>query len=207
MKHLKMMGLAVVAALAVMAMVGAGTASAEGTACSTNTSACGSLVAPGTKISASLATGHASLTTSVGTVTCKKSTVAGTINEPGKAHGEITGLTFTECSIGSTTCSAVKSENTPYTVTGVPTGSGNGDLTVTPKTLNPGAIVECGTVINCTFSSKHVNLKFTGGTGGVLPTVMAENVSLERSGGLCPSTATWNAHYQINTPTSLFITV
>jgi hypothetical protein len=206
MKYIKMMGLAVVAALALMAMVGVGSASASGTACKTNTSPCGSPYPVGTKLSGSLATGHATLTTSLGNVTCTTSTVSGVLTSSPVAHGEITGLTFTNCHINGQACE-VKAENLPYTVTGVATGGGNGDLTITPKAggLNPGATVVCPSAfINCTFSKSHIVLKVTGGTPA---TVFAEKVALDRTGGFCPSTSTWDAHYSITTPSPLFLTV
>jgi len=203
MKYIKMMGLAVVAAMAVMAMAGAGTASANGTACTTNTSPCTSLLANGTKLSAQLKSGtHATLTSSLGNVTCKKSTVGGVINNASTAHGEITSLTFTECTLGSTACT-VKATAPPYTVTGV---ASNQTLTITQKTGGnvPGALVECGSFINCTFSNSDITLGFTGGTPAF---IKAEAVSLNRSGGFCPSTSTWHAEYEVTSPKTLFLTV
>lgn len=206
MKHLKMMGLAIVAALAVMAMAGAGTASASGTACTTNTTPCGSLLANGTKITAQLKAGtDAVLTTNIGNVTCLKSTVGGVLNTANPAHGEITSLTFTECTLNGNICT-VKATPPPYTVTGIATGGGNGDLTITQKTGGnvPGASVECGIFINCTFSSGDITLGFTGGTP---PIIKAASVPLSRSGGICPSTSLWDAEYEMTSPKTLFLTV
>ncbi|MFL5834506.1 MAG: hypothetical protein ACJ76B_11090 [Solirubrobacterales bacterium] len=212
MKFIKMMGLAVVAALAVMAMVGASAASASGTACKTNSEPCpaGDLYAAGTKMTAQLVPGtHATLTSSVGNVTCKNSTVAGVLNEPAKAHGEITSLTFTNCTLGETECT-VSATKPPYTVTGIATpavlGKGNGDFTVTQKAGGsvPGATVVCGFFINCTFSSTDITLKFTGGSPAKLK---AEAVNLNRSGGICPSTSVWHAEYEVTAPKPLFLTV
>jgi len=222
MKHLKMMGLAVLAVLALTAVAGAGTASASATVCSTNTSPCtGILYGAGTKITAQLAAGSvATLTTSIGNVVCKKSTVAGVLTGHKAAegekptipsgHGEITGLTFTECVLtpffGNPTNCTVTAINLNYTVTAVATGGGNGDLTITAKGSQgpPGATVVCGSLINCSFTSSHLVLDVTGGNPAL---VHAKEEELSRTGGLCPSTSKWDATYEVTSPKPLFLTV
>jgi hypothetical protein len=205
MKHIKIMGLAIVAALAVMAMAGAASASAATTVCSTNTAPCtGTTYGSGTKIASQLKAGaDATLTTNIGNVTCLKSTVAGSLTNS-EGHGEISSLTFTECSLGSTPCT-VKSVNTPYTAQATATSGGNGTLTVNAKSGggNPGASVECGFLINCTFSSTDLVLDVQGGT---TPLIKAISEPLSRSGGFCPETSNWDAEYEITTPKPLFLT-
>jgi hypothetical protein len=203
MKPLKLLGLALVAALAAMALAGTTSVSAKAILCSTNTNPCtGTKYGTGTKFIGNLKAGTVStLTTSIGNVVCKKSTIRGaTTNAEG--HGELTSLTFTECALGSTTCE-VKAVNLNYTVTFIPTGGGNGDLTITPKAGggNPGASVVCGSFINCTFSSSHIVLRLIGGNPAIL---IAQEVELSRSGGLCPSISKWDAEYEVTSPKPLF---
>jgi len=208
MNKIKMIGLAVVAVFALMATVGAASASAGATLCSTNTSPCtGTQYGSGTKVTGQLAAGFdATLTTSIGNVTCLKSTVGGVLNNV-EGHGEITSLTFTECKLGTTSCT-VSAVNLPYTATAISTaatlGQGNGDLTISAKAGGgtPGASVVCGSFINCTFSNGDIILKVIGGNPAILH---AESVELSRSGGICPSTSKWDATYEVTSPKPLFI--
>jgi len=204
MRHTKMIGLALVAALAVMAMAGAASASAAATLCSTNTSPCtGTVYGSGTKISSQLKSGTvATLTTSIGNVVCKKSSVGGaTTNTTG--HGEISTLSFTECSLGTTSCT-VKAVNLNYTAESFASGGGNGTLTISPKAGlgSPGASVECGSFINCTFTSSDLVLDVTGGNPA---TIIAKEEELTRTGGLCPSSSKWDAEYEVTAPKPLFL--
>jgi hypothetical protein len=204
MKHLKILGLALVAALAVMALAGAASASAKSILCSTNTNPCtGTKYGTGTKLTSNLKSGTvATLTTSIGNVVCKKSTVSG-VTTNGEGTGEITGLTFTECSLGSTSCT-VSAVNLKYSATAITGTGGNGTLTVTPGSGigNPGASVVCGSFINCTFSSSDISLGVTGGNPAI---ISANGVVLNRSGGICPSTSTWDAEYEVTSPKPLFL--
>jgi hypothetical protein len=202
MKHIQTMGLAIVAALALMAIVGAASASASAVLCSTNTSPCtGTKYGSGTKISAQLKSGtHATLTTSITDVTCTKSTVGGVTNTA-EGHGEITSFTFSGCTAASngSTCT-VKTLNLNYTATANP-----GSLTITPgpKGGNPGATVECpGALINCTFTTSSITLGVTGGNPAI---ISASNESLQREGGFCPSEAKWDATYEVTSPKPLFL--
>jgi hypothetical protein len=217
MKYLKMLGLAAIAALALTAVVGAGSAAANAKLCKKAISPCpaGEAYPAGTKISASLKTKtHAQLTTSLGTITCTKSAVAGeTTQESGNPlHGVITAVSFEGCTLASTACT-VTPQNLPYTATGTAGATvGNGTLTVErsrTKTENgtideggrPQAAVQCGVLINCTFGSGDISFAVTGGA----PAQGAVNQSLEREGGLCPSTSTWEAEYTVTSPSPLFI--
>jgi hypothetical protein len=205
MKHIKMLGIAVVASLAVMGVAGVASASANAILCSTNTNPCtGTKYGSGTKISAQLKSGtHATLTTSITNVTCTKSTVAGsTTNAEG--HGEISTFTFSGCTSSNGTACTVKAVNLNYTATAKASGGGNGTLTISPKAGGgkPGASVECGSLINCTFTVSSITL---GVTGGNPATIVANNETLERTGGLCPSTATWHATYEVTAPKPLFL--
>lgn len=100
MKYIKMLGLAAVAAMALMAFVGAGTASAAGgVLCSTATNPCNSKWAIGTALDFSLKSGtSAKLTNTEGSTldSCSESTVKGTLTknpstEVGESNGQATG--------------------------------------------------------------------------------------------------------------------
>jgi hypothetical protein len=207
MKQLRMLGVAAVAALGLMAF-GAGSASAT-ELCSTNTSPCtGTKYGAGTTIFAQLKAGtQATLTTNVTNVHCKKSTVHGhTSNAGGKGvavTGTITSLTFTECATTGGQQCTVSAVKLPYKASIVATGGGNGTLSVqSDGSGNPGATVVCGFLINCTFSTANATLGVTGGNPAI---AKANGIALAREGGFCPSQSTWDAEYEVTTPKPLFI--
>jgi hypothetical protein len=209
MKYLKMLGLAAVAALALTAVLGAGSASAATFLCKTNANPCPEHYPTGTAFSGSLEPGlHSTLITNLGHVTCKKSAVSGKTTTT-EGHGEITSLTYTECTDPFGNPCTVKAVNLPYTVDITTTTAGvvnsNGLMTVTPKaggTGNPGAIVECGSFMNCKFTSSALKLHVTGGAPA---TLFANKVPLNREGGFCPSESFWDASYNITAPSPLYV--
>jgi hypothetical protein len=209
MKYLKMLGLAAIAALALTAVLGAGSASAATFLCKTKANPCPEHYPIGTVISASLETGtHAVLTTNLGKITCKKSTVTGKTTTT-EGHGEITGLTFSECTDPFNNPCTVKAVNLPYTadIATATAGvvNGNGTMTVTPKaggTGNPGATVECGSFMNCKFTSTAIALDVIGNAPAK---VIASNEPLNREGGLCPSESFWDAEYTVTQPNPLYV--
>jgi hypothetical protein len=209
MKYLKMLGLAAVAAMALTALLGAGSASAATFLCKAELKEekCAEHYPSGTAISASLVTGTtARLTTNIGTVTCKKSTVGGKTTST-EAHGEITSLTFTECTDPFGNPCTVKAVNTPYTasaataVAGTPTG--NGTMTISTKSAGPpGATVECGSWMNCKFTNSPIVLDVIGGAPAK---IIASKETLNREGGFCPSESFWDAEYTVTAPNPLYI--
>jgi hypothetical protein len=207
MKYLKMLGVAAIAALGLMAF-GAGSASAT-ELCSTNTSPCtGTKYNSGTAVTSQLKSGtQATLTTNITNVHCKKSTVAGSTTSSGgkglAVTGTITNLTFTECATTGGTACTVTTLNKPYAASIVATGGGNGTLQVTSGgSGNPGATVVCGFLINCTFSTASAVLGVTGGNPAI---AKANGIALARQGGLCPSQSLWDAEYEATSPKPLFV--
>jgi len=208
MKQVKMLGLAAVAALGLMAMVGAGTASAT-ELCSTNTSPCtGTVYTSGTAVSAQLKAGTtANLTNPISNVICQKSTTTGKTTSSGGKGSPVTGtiesLGFTECKTASGVACTVKTTNIPYSASITATGSGNGTLTVT-KDLSgdPGATVECASLINCTFSTASASLGVTGGNPAI---AKANGIALTPKGLTCPLESHWDAEYEVTAPKPLFI--
>jgi hypothetical protein len=204
-----MLGLAMVAAIAAMAFVGAGSASAAVSLCKVNESPCkeANRIAAGTEIASELAEGEAVLTGAI-TIKCKKSTVKGKVtrnNGTENPLGEITSATWTECVNGSGTKCTVTAlhlnwkaeitENVAHTNNMKVTGISNG---------NPGAEVKGCVPFTCTVTAAEVNLKiqdsslFANGPARIF----AEK---EPFAGTCGNT-TWTATYKITTPNPLYIT-
>jgi hypothetical protein len=204
---IKMLGLAGIAAIAAMAFLGAGTASAT-TLCKTSAGAgkCGSVYGVGTKISASST--EATLVTSLGTVVCKKSTVSGKTTSAGGAglpvNGSVEALTFSECKLGSTSCT-VSAVHLNYTASVAWTSGDNGTFTVGKGTGGaPGAHVVCGAFIDCTFTGEGIQLDVDGGSPALV-LAKAEPLARESGGFLCPSSSTWTATYTVTAPNPLFV--
>jgi hypothetical protein len=211
MKLMKMFGLAMVAAIATMAFIGASSASAV-TACKVNTNPCpeGQLYPSGTVVKAKLETGtKAVLTTNLATVECSVSESVGksTATEGSPLPGLITSLTFKECKTTAGVECTVTVVNlnveAPYKADITASGSGNGVLNVLASSLgNPGATVVCASVIKCTFTTPEAKLSITGGEPAKL---FANAISLEQKGEICPTTSTWTAHYVVTEPIKAWI--
>jgi hypothetical protein len=221
MKYMKMLGLAAVAALALMAVVGAGTASAAAVVCSTTgetanatcTTAGSKQVKNGQAIDATLKPGTvAELTSTFDNVKCSTSTVAGQVTNGGTGAGDIESMTFSSCtdSFGGT-CTADTSASSankwPATTTAhqnnAETGEkhdGNGTMTVTNITGKFSCPI--GT---CRYTASSATTTVTGGEPA---TVTATKVSLNReevSSFGCSATATWSGTYTVTTPNSLWL--
>jgi len=122
MKYLKMLGLTVVAAVALTALVGAGAASAT-VLCKNNlnTEKCSEPYPVGTKGTASLASGSSAIIEEVGPEgetldTCKGSTATETLQNAGSATTTVTGkvaasgITWSNCTFSTTTISGGEAE-------------------------------------------------------------------------------------------------
>lgn len=209
MNHLKIFGVAAVAAAIVMALVGASSASATAL-CSLNQEECASPLVTGTAVEASLKTGtKAVLKTELATVECSKSATSGktTSGAAPSVSGVIENLSFSECKTTSgTNCTVGTALSLPYSASITATGSGNGKLVVTKGGGggNPGATVTCLGVIECTFRTPSATLNVLGGNPAV---AKAEGIELtERSGLICPAKeAKWTAEYAVSKPNPLWI--
>jgi hypothetical protein len=126
----------------------------------------------------------------------------------------ITELTFAKCTITvageSLECSvggeSGNANNTPYGTTLQANGGGEGSLTITSGSgANPGLTTVCMTkkgvtVVSCTFSKgPPLALAFQGGAP-MGANIEVNELSLERAGTKCPSTAKWTAKYFVTTP-------
>jgi hypothetical protein len=219
MKLIKMLGLAMVAAVAAMAFVGVSSASAT-ELCSTNTSACtGTMYPAGTAISGTSA--KAELKTKGGlvnpTVTCTKSTTSGKTTNLGKAGEAVTGvietLTFEGCtnSVDGKTCTANTTNflepSKPWNASVTASGGGNGTLTVTKgEKGNPGGTFNCSSLAapECSYSTEKASLTVTGDTPATATAKEIPLKSVAPSSFGCPPEGFWSATYSL-TPSPLFI--
>ncbi|HEX8753987.1 MAG TPA: hypothetical protein VF731_11280 [Solirubrobacterales bacterium] len=204
MRHWKMLGLCLLAALAAMAVVGAGTASAT-RLCSVNSTPCpsGNTYGKGTAIKAQLAAGTKSVVTSgFVTVECSESTMSGKTTSAGggsgvAVSGEISSVTWKSCktSSGETCTASALGTPWPASVTG---SGGNGTMTVT----NAGGKFSCA--VTCEYEAKSASVSATGGNPAF---IQANNVSFSKKGGsfLCSSSASWTAKYEVTAPKPLFV--
>jgi len=195
MKLTEKLALAAIAAMALMAFVGAGNASAT-QLCTDSGSGC-------TEYSGDIkgTSTNATLTTNLVDVECAHS--AATINAftstGAPILGEVTALDFTKCQtegLVHTPC-VVTVKNLPYSAE-----LEGKTLTVTDE-VGAGAKVVCGEVLSCEFLTKKATLTITNGS----PTVaVAKEVELSHeTGSICPSIARWDATYSVVSPAGLTV--
>jgi hypothetical protein len=196
MKYLKMLGLAAVAAMAVMAFVGAGSASADEIC--TDTVVGGDCAKPITSVHGVLVAGtSAKLTTTEGTTldTCTTSTIQiepikqGTGNKTieGTVKTLSWGTEATPCSFHTTTINLGKihaSEGTEADSTKL-TAVG------TEVTVNTGLFG------SCVFTAGEI------GTVAAGTNTLTINTVATRKTGLCPSSARWVASYTLTNHTAV----
>lgn len=205
MKYVKMLGLAAVAAMALMAFLGASSASAN-VLCTENATPC-----PGNHPTEKkyivgdvvTATAVSPILTGSPEVTCDHSEVAIKITNAGGKNvnvtGEVTKLTFTgncvaHTAFGDVGCT-ISAQGLNYHAEVLGSGA-SASITVRegPGKGKPRANVLCGGFINCTLGKTDFNLSITSGNPA---TVNAEEEPLElEAGGFgCPSEARWDADY------------
>jgi hypothetical protein len=187
MKLIRPMALLAAVGCAALVLGGAGSASAV-TLCKEEVETCpeGKRYPAGTSISAELKEGtSAVLLTSLGTVTCTKSSMTGkTSAESGSPlKGTIEAMSTSGCTLGGTACT-VTWEKLPYTALELL------DNSLEFHTIHhfPLFHLQCGSGINCKYTASELLLKvlkLAGGNG--LDTL--EELTLE-SGFFCSSTVT-----------------
>jgi len=217
MKHLKILGLAAVAALALMAAVGAATASANAILCSTTgTIVNAKCTAAGTKqlpdtpteIDASLKAGTvAELTSTFDNVKCTTSTVKGTLTSGSTGTGNIESMTFSGCTDsfgGNCTAdtSATAANKWPVTATTTTAGvhDGNGQMHV--SNITGKFICPIGT---CRYKAETATPHITGGDPAHITATKIVLNREEVSTFGCSATATWSATYVVTHPASLWV--
>lgn len=203
MKHLKMLGLVVVAALAVTALVGVASASAT-VICKNNTSTskCTEPYPVGTKGTASLQ-GSMILETTGGTslVTCTGSTVSSTLGNAGSAtttvKSELSSITFSGCTKAVTTL--VPGSGELHHISGTDNGTlttQNTQVTVSGLFNNESCIYGTGAGIDM------------GTTVGGNPGSLTINTLVLRqagSGVFCPAETRLTAKYVATSPTNAWV--
>jgi hypothetical protein len=214
MKHLKMLGLAVMAAAALMAIVGAGTASATILTSPAGTKYTG-------EIDASLEPGTtATLQAGIATVTCSESTVKGKPYTTGSAtttpNGPITSLTFTSCGNNDVTPTSKTSnfDTDGGTIDPVVNfgkleihviGSGpNGTLTSEGSEVDINFTAFGVTCVYGTPSVKDIGtLTGSSSTGGTATMDINAEITKISGGFACANPAKWEAKYIVTTPDNL----
>lgn len=201
MKYLKMLGLAAVAAAALMAFVGAGTASATTTLCKATESACSStnMYPVNTEIKAKLVAGGKAVLTNSGelpTVECSKSEVEGKTETTTTPEGNISKLTFEECNQTVEVLEKGKLQ-VHYDA------EDNGTLTATGVRVRVKALFGS---LSCDFGGTvSSGLTVTGGTAPKMDATAVIPMIQETGFIECPETATWHAEYEVTTPKPLYI--
>jgi hypothetical protein len=204
MKYVKMLGIAVGVAAVLMALGGAGTASAT-VLCKNNesTSSCNENYPSGTEFKSSLSTGTKTiLKTEFKTVECSKSTVSGKTETGGSAtetvKGPLEALTFEECN-----CEVKVLKKGTLEIHWI-SGGTNGTVTETGAEVT----VNCSTIfgnVHCIYVTENTDLgTLTGGN----PASLDVNASIPRltTNALCTPTATWEASYEVTAPKPLYVT-
>ncbi len=200
MKYLKILGLAAIAAAALMAFVGAGTASATTLTC---TEPAGTKVTcpAGTLIHAT-SEGHAVLDSSVlGNIECESTVQGKTSNAGGTAEtvkGNIEALTFEPCTENPVVVVLAKGSLEIHTEG--TNANNNGTLTSTGTEVT---IEKFG--FHCIFKTSATDLgKVTGSTTTKATATLDISATIPRTGGrsgaFCGASAPWTGSYKIDTP-------
>jgi hypothetical protein len=202
MKHVKMLGLAAIATLGLMAFVGAGTASATTLCTSTKVvegkTVCAVAYGVGQEIHLTLKSGTSALletTTGEKIATCTESTVKGTI-------GTSTG---TWVAVGISTLAWNNCSQTTDTLN-------TGSIEIMQTAGDEGLVIGKGSNVTfgvfgvtCTYGTgEGVALGFLhGGTNAELTNV--GEVPKTGGGFLCPSAGSWTATYVVTTPHAVHV--
>ena len=205
MKRLKMLAFAVAASAALIAFVGASTASA-GILCKNFTEPCNSILKNGEALSSQVgAKKKARINTTYAVAECNKSTLAGKVTkEGGKGIApEVTveTLSFGECS----NCEVTVLKAGTYYVSTFPE-TGNGTAIGTGQEF----VTKCNWAfgkMKCTWVTKATPLgEIEGGSPAVIDVFNADPVLNEAaSDKLCEKEAFWYGEYEITKPVALFV--
>jgi hypothetical protein len=79
-------------------------------------------------------------------------------------------------------------------------GNGATETVCSGGSGNPGAHIVRGALIDYTFTTPKAELSRVGGEPAIAE---ANAIPLERTGGICPKTATWSGKYEITSPSAL----
>jgi hypothetical protein len=207
-KYLKTLGLALIAALAITAFAGATSASAKICSGSGTGEACAGTHGKLFTGTIQATSTNSQLTSAWNIVSCKKSTLHGSITNATTGVWHVDSLTFSECtdSFGQKCeASTTASEANKWPGTATTTTAPNGTLTVS----NVAGTFICGST-TCNYETAKAGasgeIVVKGGAPAVITATKVPLTKGAGSGGLCSSTATWDGTYTVSTPTSLYLT-
>jgi len=208
MKYIKMFGLVAVAAVALMAFVGASSASATvfckttGTGTPTGTTCPANQAYPAGTTTHEVSEGAVHLTTEFQNIECKKSIIEVEIEKEGGAtetlKGPVKKLTFEECNCTVTVLKGGTQEF--HWISGTHSGtitSSGGEVTATCNTI-------FGTE-HCIYTTENTDVgDVTGGEEAAVDIEGNEVIRLPTS-GLCAGQGNWHGHYKVESPKPLYI--
>jgi hypothetical protein len=179
---IKMLGLAAVAAIAAMAFLGAGTASAHWCKIKETSCSAGNQYPIGTKIA--LKSTSAKLTGTLTTECASLAELELTEVSGTELKGKITSLSFTNCTIG---CVATVNENGTFDDKATTNGNGTALILGVKVTLT-----KCLGFGTCVAKGADVTMNVTGGAVGVAQATALEQ-PVAMSGIGCGESGTWDA--------------
>jgi hypothetical protein len=190
MKYVKMLGLAAVAAMALMAFVGVGSASATTTFCKTAASPCpAEWDYPNTTTIHATQVGSGKFAVPGITVTCTESTLHGFVTENSKVSVAEESLTFGGC---NTTVKTVKGGTLSVAASG--SGNGNVSASTVEVTINIGGV-------SCIFGAGESTNLGTYTESNTHITISEKTINKTGGSFLCPGSGTWTTTYKITQPT------
>jgi hypothetical protein len=209
MKHVKMLGLAAAAAMALTALFGAGTASAS-KICSTNIDPCpaGWHWPTGTKIDFSVPAGGSLIlkdTFNNVLYTCTEATLKGETTNTGSStetvKGKVTSMTW-----GSTTTPCTHTTDTvanpELEIHAIANSGGNGTLTGKGGEVTVTSIAgDCVYTLGTTFKSVGDITEGKVAAGSTSP-ILHINTTVSELSGFCPSTEKWEGTMVMTEPTN-----
>jgi hypothetical protein len=200
MKYVKMLSLAAMAATALMAFVGASSASAT-----VLTDKNGAVLPAGTVITSTLEEPPAVLTGGFKNIECNKSSVGGKITNAGSAtetvKGTIETLTFEECNCEVVVVS--KGTLEVHTENNGTVNNGNGTLTSSGAKVT----VNCSTIfgnVHCIYTTNNTHLGTLTGSknlnGKTATMDITAKIPQEETNFLCAEESVWHAKYVVTNP-------
>ncbi|MGN6663605.1 MAG: hypothetical protein ACTHK6_05295 [Solirubrobacterales bacterium] len=199
MRHLKLFGLAAIAAAALMAFAGIATAT-------TLTSPAGTTLPAGTVIHLQLRAGKKTvLQGAFGNTECEEATLQGKTANAGSStetvHGAVEKLTYGKCNC---VVAVLKTGELEIHTEGT-TADGNGTVTASGQEVT----TKCnffGIEYHCIWKTSGTDLgTLTGGT----PAILAENATFTREGGssgtACGKSGTWTGEFEVTSPKPLLV--
>jgi hypothetical protein len=206
MKYIKMLGLVAVVATALMAFIGAGSASAtvfckekptgEGTTCPAGQAY------PGGTTTHEVNEGVVKLTTTFDVIECEESIIEVEIEKEGGVtetlKGPVKKLTFGKCN-----CTVTVLTDGTQEVHWIP-GTINGTITSTGSEVT----ASCSTVfgnVHCIYKTNQTDIgDYTGGAGAKVD-IESTDIPRLTTNSLCAEEARWDGKYKVESPNPLFI--